>query len=149
MLGDFNLMEEAIDRSPPHLDDTNAIAALRNLHQCMNLQDTGRHQFSHKREFMYQAKTNSQLISSRIDSIYTSSDTAILSFNWKMKQTSVPTDHWIVITKYTPMSTPFVRKGRWTWQLPSLTNKDLMDKLVEKGLKLQSDLENMRRNGML
>ena len=31
LLGDFNLTEEAIDRAPPKLDNTNAIEALRNL----------------------------------------------------------------------------------------------------------------------
>ena len=31
MLGDFNLTEDKIDRTPAHLDDTTAIAALRNL----------------------------------------------------------------------------------------------------------------------
>jgi exonuclease III len=53
MLGDFNLTEEEIDRSPPHLDDTRAIEALRNLRQCMDMQDTWRHQFPHERCFTY------------------------------------------------------------------------------------------------
>ena len=57
-----------------------------------------------------------------------------------MKQTSVPTDHWIVATKYAPNSAPFIGKGRWTWQTSSLKSKELVDLLVEKGHTLHKDL---------
>lgn len=40
MLGDFNLTEERIDRTPAHLDDVNAIEALRNLRQCLDIEDS-------------------------------------------------------------------------------------------------------------
>ena len=127
MLGDFNLTEEEIDRSPPHLDDTRAIDALRNLRQCLNLQDTWRHQFPNERCFTYRATNNGQHVSSRLDRIYTAQDAAKYTFDWRMTQTSVPTDHWMVTMKYAPKSAPYIGKGRWTWHTPSLEDRKLMD----------------------
>ncbi|KAG2739444.1 hypothetical protein P692DRAFT_20681500, partial [Suillus brevipes Sb2] len=40
MLGDFNLTEDPLDRAPAKLDNENAISALRELRQKLNLQDT-------------------------------------------------------------------------------------------------------------
>ena len=58
LLGDFNQTEEPIDRSPAHLDDANAIVALRNLQQCLGLEDTWCHAFPHERCFTFHANTN-------------------------------------------------------------------------------------------
>ena len=146
MLGDFNLTEEEIDRSPPHLDDVRAIEALRNLRQCLDVQDTWRHQFPHERCFTYRAISNGQHISSRIDRIYTAHEAAKFTFDWKMKQTSVPTDHWMVATKYAPKSSPYIGNGRWTWHIPSLEDKKLLDHLVECGIKLQNEMKSLRRS---
>jgi hypothetical protein len=65
-----------------------------------------------------------------------------------MKQTSVPTDHWMVTTKYAPNSAPFIGKGQWTWQIPSLENKKLMDQLVERGIRLQKDMRYLHENSV-
>jgi len=146
MLGDFNLTEDQIDRSPAHLDDTRAIEALRNLRQCLNLQDSWRHQYPNERSFTYRANVNGQHVKSRIDRIYTSAEAAKFTFNWRMKQSSVPTDHWLVIAKYAPTSAPYIGKGRWTWQKSSLEDEDLMEKVDERGLILQNDLESIQRN---
>ena len=140
MLGDFNVTEELIDRAPAHLDDTNAIAALRNLRQCLSLEDSWRHTFPHERSFTYRATTNGQTTMSRLDRIYTSSEVAKAAYNWKTTQSSVPTDHWMVSVKYAPLQAPYIGTGRWTMQLPELKNEDLLDRLITRGRKLQTDL---------
>ena len=126
LLGDFNVTEEPIDRAPAHLDNTEAIAALRNLRQCLGMEDTWRHAFPHDRAFTYRATTNGHSIKSRIDRIYTSREAANATFDWKNSQTSVPTDHWMVSVKYAPTHAPFIGKGWWTMQIPELKNKDLL-----------------------
>ena len=93
MLGDFNLIEERIDRAPTHLDDINTITALRNLRQCLGIEDAWRHTFPNERNFTYHANVNGQYIMSRLDRIYTLEQTTKVTFNWKIKQSSVPTDH--------------------------------------------------------
>ncbi|KAH8982304.1 Endonuclease/exonuclease/phosphatase [Lactarius deliciosus] len=142
MLGDFNLTEDAIDRCPARLDDVGAIEALRNLRQCLDLKDQWRHQYPNECSFTYWANVNGTHIKSHIDRIYTSSKAAKFTFNWRMKQTSVPTNHWMVIAKYAPTSAPYISdgNGRWTWQKSSLKDKELMDQVVERGIVLQKDL---------
>ena len=141
MLGDFNLTEDPIDRAPAHLDDINAIEALRNLRQCLGMKDTWRHAYPNERSFTYRANVNDQNIMSRLDRIYTSDLIANLTFDWKIRQTSVPTDHWMVSTKYAPAQAPYIGKGRWTLQTTELKNKDLMTKITSRGRQLTKDLQ--------
>ncbi|KAH9005679.1 Endonuclease/exonuclease/phosphatase, partial [Lactarius deliciosus] len=146
LLGDFNLTEDPIDRSPPHDDDINAIEALRNLRQCLNLQDTWRYNNPNERAFTYRAMNNGTHRKSRLDRIYTSADAAKLTFEWKITHTSIPTDHWLVSTKFAPTETPTLGSGRWTWQLSSLKDKKLLMKIVNRGIDLIKDLDRLQNN---
>lgn len=143
MLGDFNVMEELIDRTPAHLDDNNAIAALRNLRHCLGLEDSWRHAFPHNRCFTYRATNQGLAIKSRLDRIYASREVATVIYDWKFIQTAVPTDHWMVSVKYAPTNTPYVGKGQWTMQIPALNDRSLMGKISDRGMALQSDLANL------
>ncbi|KAF8257883.1 Endonuclease/exonuclease/phosphatase [Lactarius quietus] len=140
MLGDFNVTEELIDRAPAHLDDTDAIAALRNLRQCLSLEDSWHHTFPHDRCFTFRATNNQQAIKSRLDRIYTSENAGKASYDWKICQTSVPTDHWLVSTKYAPAHAPYIGQGQWTMQIPELKNDKLMERIIDQGMTLQTDL---------
>ena len=91
MLGDLNLTEEQIDRTLAHLDDVNAIEALRNLHQCLDIEDSWQHAFPHDRCFTYQATNGGQAIKSSLDRIYTSKEVTKSIYNWKFTQMSVLT----------------------------------------------------------
>ena len=142
VLGDFNLTEDPIDRAPAHLDDVNVIEALRNLRNCLGLKDSWRHAYPNERSFTYCAKVNVQSIMLRLDRIYTSDQITNLTFNWKIRQTSVPTDHWMVAVKYAPVKAPYIGKGRWMLQTSELKNKELMTKLTNRGKQLTKDLKN-------
>ena len=146
MLGDFNVTEDAIDRSPPHLDDPNATAAIRENRHNWSLQDVWRHAYPNSRVFTYRAISNNQPIKSRIDRIYISSQTAQHCFNWQHNATPIPTDHWMVSVKYAPLDAPYIGKGRWTWNTPSLQNKILVTTLIERGTKLQADIDHTMHN---
>jgi len=145
MLGDFNLTEDTIDRSPPHQDDMNAIEALRNLHQNLEIQDTWRHAFPSEHAFTFRANNNGTHRKSRLDRIYTSIEAAKLTFQWKMCYTSVLTDHWLVSMKYAPIETLTIGKGRWTWLLSSLKDQALLEKLEKRGIVFMGDLERLQR----
>ena len=132
LLGDFNVTEDPIDRAPAHLDDINTIAALRNMHQTLGLKDEWRHTYPNKRCFMYRANHNGQQVKSRIDRIYCLNKVAKSTFDWKIRQTSVPMDHWMVAAKYAPKEALYIGKGQWTWQLTEIKNKELMEKIKKK-----------------
>jgi exonuclease III len=124
LMGDFNVMEDPIDRAPARPDDPNAVEALRNLRHSLDLQDSWRHAFPNDRSFTYRANNNGNQIKSRLDRIYTSSAVVKHTFDWKTCLMAVPTDHWLVSTKYAPAEAPYIGKGRWTLQLTALENKE-------------------------
>lgn len=140
LLGDMNVTEDPIDHAPAHTDDLNAVEALRNLRHKLDLQDSWRHCFPHDRSFTYRANLNGQQIKSRLDRIYTSNLAAKHTFGWTTTQTAVPTDHWMVLTKYAPADAPFIGKGRWTWQISSLEDKKLIKEVIDRGIELQRQL---------
>jgi exonuclease III len=112
LLGDLNVTEDPIDRAPTHANDLKVIDALQNLCHSLDLQDSWRHAFPHNRCFTYRANNNRQQIKSHLDRIYTSSTVAKHTFGWETCQTAMPTDHWMVLTKYAPANAPFIGKGR-------------------------------------
>jgi hypothetical protein len=144
MMGDFNVTEDAIDRAPPRLDDTNAKAALQETKQRWKLIDEWRNTHPNETSFTYRANTNGGPILSRLDRIYVAKARTPNVFNWNMAPTPVPTDHWIVSVKYAPKDAPHIGKGRWTWYLPSLQNRTLVDAVIERGIKLQSNFKMLR-----
>ncbi|KAF8259099.1 hypothetical protein EI94DRAFT_1523590, partial [Lactarius quietus] len=141
MLQDFNITKDVIDRAPAHLDDVNAIAALRNLRQCLRVKDIWRHTFPDERAFSFRASCRGHQIMSRLDRIYMSDTTGEVSSDWKMKQTPVPTDHWMVSTNYMLNQAPFIGKGRWTMQVSELKkNEPLLEKIINWGKQLKKEL---------
>jgi exonuclease III len=55
LLGDFNLMEDLIDRSPPKHDNASAVESLRDLRRTLDVYDQWRHTHNKAREFTYRA----------------------------------------------------------------------------------------------
>ena len=67
MMGDFNLVEDPLDRAPARANNTAATAALRTCRQTLNLQDIWRQNFPGECLFTYTSPHNTL---SRIDRIY-------------------------------------------------------------------------------
>lgn len=140
ILGDFNVMEEPIDRIPAKHDAKGAVTALREFSLNMGVQDQWRHTFPKAREYTYRATINSQQRKSRLDRIYASQSKAKFTFDWKIRPSSIPTDHWLVTVKFTPKNAPYIGEGRWTWPLNTLKDKTIMYWVEKKGIKLQDDI---------
>ena len=82
MLGDFNLVEEAVDRLPRHEDHEGAVDALRNLKDKLNLHNGWRSSNSDSIQYSYlQTQTGSQ---SRIDRMYANKWLLENSKNWTL-----------------------------------------------------------------
>ena len=111
VLGDFNVTEDSIDRVPAHQDEDQAIKALRELRQEWKVQDTWRHINPLTRCFTYHTNANGSQIQSRLDRIYTSQEVSQFVFDWKVKPSAVPSDHWLVKVKYAPCDAPFIGNG--------------------------------------
>ena len=144
VLGDFNVTEEPIDRSPAKCDTQGAITALREFRLSTGVQDQWRHAFPKAREFTYRTTVNDRPVKSRLDRIYISNSKTKYSFDWKIAPSSIPTDHWMVTVKYAPQDAPYIGNGRWTWPLHTLNDKKIMQWIEKKGKDLQTNLERLK-----
>lgn len=150
VLGDFNITEDSIDRVPARHIKDKATEALREVHRKWNIQDTWRHTHPNSRCFTYHANAGGAIIQSRLDCIYTTPEIAQHVFDWQIKPSAVPTDHWLVKVKYAPSDAPHIGKGQWTWPLYLLKKEDLMKKVEQHGIELlhkteRLELENVDR----
>ena len=111
VLGDFNIVEHALDRLPQRRDNEAATLALENLVLGLNLVDGWRGDNIGKRGFTYlQTSTGSQ---SRIDRIYVGRQLLEHAYDWNITGAGICTDHQMPSVTLTNYNEPFVGKGRW------------------------------------
>ncbi|KAG1850502.1 Endonuclease/exonuclease/phosphatase, partial [Suillus tomentosus] len=130
MLGDFNLTEDPLDRAPAKLDNENAISALRELRNRLNLQDTWRETHPSERLFTFYSNTNSH---SRLDRIYVSPRHDQNICDWDSCTSAIPTDHRMVSVRFTPTTTPFIGRGRWSWPIGLINDPNLIKRMSDLG----------------
>ena len=146
MIGDFNIIEDPIDQALHHPDNLVATTALRNLRIAWNLQDAWRHLHPSTLAYTYQASSGGIQIHSRIDRFYIKVPLIPHTFDWEIKQSPIPTDHWMVKVKFAPKDAPFIGKGRWTWPLHTLTDDNLLNLISVRGIQLQVFLNDLKSN---
>jgi len=112
MLGDFNVMKDEIDRALAKLDNQSATEAIREIRLAWEIQDEWRHNHPNECAFTFRTRANDQDVKSCLDRIYIAKQTTPLTYDWKMKPSSVPIDHWIMMVKYAPKDAPSLGKGR-------------------------------------
>ena len=145
LLGDFNLVEDAIDRAPANLDNRTATDALRDIRLTWEVQDQWRHAHPNKKLYTYRYQKPDGMRLSRLDRIYSARRHAQHIFDWKAEPSEVPTDHWLISLKFAPKDAPLIGKGRWTWYLPALESKHIIDKIINKGKELVAELDLLER----
>lgn len=138
LLGNFNLVEDAIDRTPAHKDPETAVRSLRDLREELNVLNTWHNDNPTTRQYTF---SNSNHSHSQIDRIYTLPQLAHSLYNWEVKITPIPTDHKLVSVRFAPPRTPYVRSGRWTWLLGLLTDQPLLQSITALGMELQHSLK--------
>ncbi|EIN11220.1 DNase I-like protein, partial [Punctularia strigosozonata HHB-11173 SS5] len=145
MLGDFNIVEDDIDRAPPRAELDSAATALRDCRRTLRVYDAWRAENPATRNYTFISRATGSM--SRLDRIYVAEKRRTSVFEWVCQTPGVVTDHRIVWMKYAPTTMPYMGPGRWTW--PSgLTNETHTISSVEKiGMRLQENLNRLRGEG--
>ncbi len=139
LLGDFNIVEDAIDRLPPRQDAGEAVAQLQRFRIAAGLVDGWRTREPTRRVFTYlQTSTGSQ---SQIDRIYTSRAILRNANEWEEAGPGFPTDHRMVSVAIENLETPYMGRGRWAMPQSLLTDKPFLDTLHAMGTQLTKDLD--------
>ena len=142
VLGDFNLVEDAIDRIPSKADDPRATEALRDFKMKNNLVDGWRK--ANDGEKGYTWSRNSDGTQSRIDRIYVNENFFKECSGWNITPAPIPTDHDIVSASISTPSTPILGRGRWAIPPRSLKNREMKKEVQRMALNLQRDIEGIR-----
>jgi len=138
-LGDFNMTKDTIDRMPPKLDDEIAIATLRDVRHEWDMRDTWRWANPMESMFTYRAQMHNEQIQARLDHIYISKKAKPFTFDWEIKESPIPTDHTMVSVRYAPREALYIGKGHWMLPLSLLHNKNLLERVAERGTKFMAD----------
>jgi len=140
MLGDFNLVEDAIDRLPTHTDPHTAVMSLDNLRNKFQLQDGWRITNPDTKSFSFLQKSTG--VQSRIDRIYASANIIKTAADWEIGTTALNTDHKMVSVKVIDQKAPYFGRGRWTMPLHMLKDNILIQNIQCLGRKLEQQTDN-------
>ncbi|KIJ38372.1 hypothetical protein M422DRAFT_106346, partial [Sphaerobolus stellatus SS14] len=136
LLGDFNLVEDALDRKPPKADSTVAVEALQEFKATSLLID-GWQQTYPTRQFFTWTSGSSE---SRLDRIYMRKELLKFSTDWKIFPAPFLTDHDIVSCSILNPEQPHIGKGRWAIPPMVIENKEFITNVISKGTALQEAL---------
>lgn len=142
MLGDFNLVEDGLDRLPCHPDDANMVAALGDLKSNLYLVNRWRRMYPNKRGYTHLHVANTS--QSRIDCIYIVNDLLQPARDWHIDPPLVELDHWIASVKVSTPEIPELGRGRW--QIPTylIYNNKILTEVDRLGKKAEGDIDSMR-----
>ncbi len=141
MAGDFNNVEDTIDRLPTSDGPDQSVPALDDLKISLNLMftDGWRATYPNIRDFTFHRGSGSNAVFSRLDRIYVSLETFEYAREWNLCEAGVRTDHALVSVQLTSKNAPIVGPGR-----PIFPLSLLRDKKLAKGIKRQG-IEAMRQ----
>ncbi|KAI1781840.1 Endonuclease/exonuclease/phosphatase [Ganoderma leucocontextum] len=139
LVGDFNMVDDAMDRLPMHSDDGAQTHALRTLCVQADMVDGWRRENPSERAYTYlQTSTESQ---SRIDRIYVTREMEKRTMDWEITEPGVPTDHKLVSVAVTNHRTPHLGNGRWAMPASLVNDLVFMNAVTKLGIELQDRLQ--------
>ncbi|TFY79349.1 hypothetical protein EWM64_g4667 [Hericium alpestre] len=145
MLGDYNLIEEAIDHAPAPRSHEAAITALTTFKNTHHLHDTwcNTHPTAHLFTFRSHVFIHGTYMSG-LDRIYASQMQSENLFEWGCHQLGRLTDHSMITVRFALFDAPLTGKGCWTLPLHLVNNKRLISSLIMQGIALAADLHDLQ-----
>ncbi|KAJ3803759.1 hypothetical protein F5876DRAFT_54159, partial [Lentinula aff. lateritia] len=138
MLGDTNFVEEPLDCLPARNDPTAITDAFDELKHSLQLKDGWRNTYPLTLKYTYmQKRANLITRHSRLDRIYTTPSNMSQTFEWKIEQAGINTDHDMVSVRFTCETAPMTGKGRWIVPIHLLYDKAIQEFITVEGKKLE------------
>ncbi|KAI0656999.1 Endonuclease/exonuclease/phosphatase [Cubamyces menziesii] len=141
LLGDFNIVEDSLDRLPPRTDKEEATEALQSLKRKWRLSDGWRQTHANQIAFTYQ-HTNGTT-QSRLDRIYATTRIRRDADNWDLEEPGVETDHKLVYVEIADRDAPYVGKGRWVMPQHLLRDEEMMERMKELAKEMAEEIDSI------
>jgi exonuclease III/ribonuclease HI len=143
ILGDFNMVEDAIDRLPSHDDKARQVNALDDLKSELNIIDGWRDTFPTSPKFTFHQPNSSR--HSRIDRIYLTRPLHETAQDWDILPSGIPNvDHDMVWTTIVDCDAPEIGKGRWYFPKYLTEDTIFMSRVKILGLEALEELASIQ-----
>ncbi|KAI0659859.1 Endonuclease/exonuclease/phosphatase, partial [Cubamyces menziesii] len=139
LMGDYNIVEDPIDRLPTRQDDERARLALGTLVRELRVFDEWREQNPNVKAFTYLHLNNGS--QSRLDRIYVKRSKDREMGEWKIKESGLATDHRMVSACLYDRQAPFVGKGRWVMPKHLLSDVKMKEEMKRLAANMIRDME--------
>ncbi len=142
MAGDFNNVEDAIDRLPITDGPDASIPALDGLKISLGLMlaDGWRMTYPSTREYTFHRGSGPDAVFSRLDRFYVTPKTFDGAREWQIREAGVRTDHSLILVQLTPDNAPVVGDGRPVFSLQLLKDKVLTRQIKDRGIQAIHEL---------
>ncbi|KAJ7231631.1 Endonuclease/exonuclease/phosphatase [Mycena rebaudengoi] len=143
MAGDFNIVEDTIDRLPMHADCPAAMDTLDELTTSLQLFDGWRETYPTTKAFSFCQPRDGKSSQSRIDRIYVSAKLFATAREWKIEPVGIPTDHKMVSVQ-TLRAIPVTKR----WSIPKhlIADKILAKSIKESGIEALKKISQLNNN---
>ncbi|EJD43863.1 DNase I-like protein, partial [Auricularia subglabra TFB-10046 SS5] len=142
LMGDFNFVEDPIDRYPAGLGAIDSPETFASLKRSLSTVDGWRTTFPSTIEWTWRNSARSSM--SRIDRIYLTRPLNASSREWKISITGITKDdHSRVQTDITHSCAPESGPGRWSMREFLTRDKDFMTEVNKQGLELHRRMSNI------
>ncbi len=149
MAGDFNNIEDNLDRLPIGESADTSILALDSLKISLGLMiaDGWRATYPSTREYTFHRGSGRNAVFSRLDRIYVSQEIFECAREWLIREAGVKTDHCLVSVQLTAENAPDMGTGRPIFPLSLLRDKSLAKKIKARGLEAIRELDDLTVHG--
>jgi ribonuclease HI len=138
IMGDFNCVEDKLDRLPMTKDDNKVIEALQGMMKGNKMIDGWREANEDEKEYSYESTTGSL---ARIDRIYIKEKKKELYENWTTTTSANISDHDIVTVEIQKANIPYIGKGLWRMETGITEVPTFRKRTAAILLKLEAELE--------
>ncbi|KAG2337916.1 DNase I-like protein [Suillus weaverae] len=146
LLGDFNLVEDALDRLPAKNNSQGTMESLMTLRMCYRLKDVWHRDNPDKLAYTFMQSARQGGCQSRIDRIYVKESFLPFSKEWDIQPPGISTNHLMVSACISDRRMPFIGKGWWALPLYILQDETLKKNILKLGRTLQQETEQTKIN---
>lgn len=149
MAGDFNNVEDALDRLPMNEGVDASVQALDDLKSSLGLMlaDGWRVTNPTTREYTFHRGTGREATFSRLDRFYATPNTFSSARDWTICEAGVKTDHSLIMVQLTPKNAPTVGQGRPLFPLQLIKDRKLTLKIKLRGIAALHELDMLEATG--
>ncbi|KAH6909603.1 Endonuclease/exonuclease/phosphatase, partial [Coprinopsis sp. MPI-PUGE-AT-0042] len=144
VLGDFNIVEDAIDRSPPSKGYKKGTKTLALLLEHLDMEDGWRHENPEMVAYSPTQEKKTKVSKSRIDRIYCKGQRLRTTCNWSIESHPIASDHQLASMMFYDISTPYKGKGRWSIPEYLIQNDRFVEELSREAVEVLKQMEAVR-----